>query len=1013
MNIADTLMRRASVTLVTIFLGMQGIPIAEAQQPAGDSENPESDRGEELEEIVITGSRLRRDSFNVSTPLVQVSNDTIIDSGIGSLAEILIDEVPSLYESTSNTNSQSSVSQTGLSTVNLRQLGSNRTLTLIDGRRVVASSFGGTAVSLSTIPSSIVDTVEIVTGGSSATYGSDAIAGVVNIITEKDKVGFGIETRGGVTSEGGGEEYSVDLDYGTKFADDRGYFFIGATYEDEGGIDHLDRSRAQLEAVYGYDDDLMCNTYQVASGDDVCARDITSADWRDRSDGTPGGVFAEGDGEGYWYNESGLQTGFEEERDGFFSRQFDVIKIPNESTAVAAKIDYEFTDSINGYIQVQYSRNTSFNFKSPEDDNESSDVIYFDPVTGEPEERRPGGISPTNPYVPLQISSDLDVIDPDNLNDDGTFDWDRRFFEVGNITTDNTRTTIRSWAGLQGSFKNDWQWDVSVGFGDFDQDQLRSNELNIIRVAQALDAELAADGMTVQCADAAARAEGCVPLNLFGIGSITPEAADWIRANPTINSNQDQVSVIGYVSGDLFELPAGPVATVFGLEYRRDTLDLSVGGGHETGGITFNVVPAFSGDIDVTELFAEGAFPITDRFSAEVGLRVADYSPPGVNTVFSYSTGLIWEPVDGYNLRANFGRAQRAPTITELISPPRGDFDSYDDICDGATATSTDDGHANCRLDPLVAAAILADGEFEDDNNSYSPNGGNPNLFEETANTLTVGISIAPSFLDGFRMAVDYYDITVEDAIDAVENIQILNQCYNSSVAFGDPNAFCDAITRDADGQIREILQQDFNLNEVSTSGFDVTMEYVVDLNVGGELELAANYTHINDHKTTFLGNDGLETTDFANQLDFGIFEDVAKASLTWQTETWRLRWSTNWQGPIVDSEARVEDYQEALTVNAELCANADPDCVANPEVPSFLFYGSTLRHNFSTAYSTEILNGADLRLSAGVRNVFNDDPFVPRSGDNDENGIGNYDSKFNGGVGRFYYVGAEVRFGD
>ncbi|MEM8683298.1 MAG: TonB-dependent receptor [Pseudomonadota bacterium] len=980
---------------------MLGAPSVYAQQSDDETED-----AADIEEIVITGSRLRRDSFNVPMPLVQIDNEVIVDAGLGSLAEILIDEIPSLYESTSNTNSQSSVSQTGLSTVNLRRLGSNRTLTLIDGRRVVPSSFGGTAVSLSTIPASIIDSVEIITGGSSAAYGSDAIAGVVNIITEKDKTGFGIETRGGATSEGGGEEYTIDVDFGTHFAQDRGYFFIGATYQEEQGIDHLDRDRARLEANYGYDDDLMCNTFQTANGDE-CARDITPADWRDRSDGTPGGVFSEGDGN-FWYNENGLQTDFEEERDGYFSRVFDVIKIPNETTAVAAKVDFEFTETTRGYVQVQYSRDTSFNFKSPEDDNESSDVIFFDPVTGEPGEVRPGHIELDNPFVPDAIRNDPAVIA------EGELDWDRRFFEVGNITTDNTRTTLRTWAGLQGSFLNDeWLWDVSVGYGDFEQEQLRSNELNTIRVAQALDAELAPDGVTVQCADPDARAAGCVPLNLFGIGSITPEMADWIRANPTINSNQDQFTAIAYISGDLFELPAGPVATVFGAEFRRDTLDLSVGGGHETGGITFNVVPAFSGDIDVAEVFAEASFPLFDRLSAEVGLRVADYSPPGISTVFSYSTGLIWEPIDGYNLRANFARAQRAPTITELISPPRGDFDSYDDICDGATATSTDPGHDNCRLDPLVAAAILAEGEFEDDNNSYSPNGGNPNLFEETANTFTVGFSIAPGFLNGFRLAVDYYDITVEDAIDSVENVDILNQCYNSSVTFGDPNPFCDAITRDDDGQIREVLQQDFNLNETTTSGFDVTLEYEFDLGRYGGLELSGNYTRINDYETIFQGNDGLETVDFNNQLDFGIFEDVARASLTWRTDDWRVRWRTTWQGPILDSQSRVDEFNEALADNAERCANGDPDCVANPETPSFLFYPSTFRHSLSVAYDTEIRDGTELRLSAGVRNIFDDDPFVPRTGDNDENGIGNYDSKFNGGIGRFYFVGAELRFGD
>ena len=841
---------------------------------------------------------------------------------------------------------------------------------------MVPNAYSSDSVSLSTIPSSIIARVEVITGGSSAIYGSDAVAGVVNIITEKDKTGLGIETRGGVTSEGGGEEYSIALDYGTEFADGRGYFFVGGSYDEQEGIDHYDRARAQLETNFEYDSSLMCNAFQIETGDHVCGRDISPSEWRDRSDGTAGGVFEEGRGN-WWYNENGLQTGWQEERDGYFSREFDVIKIPTETTTIAAKLDYEFSDSLDSYFQVQYSRETSFNFKSPEDDNESSDVIIFDPVTGAPGEIRPGHIPIDNPFVPALIANDPVA------QARGELDWDRRFFEVGNITTDNTRTTIRTWAGLRGAFDNGWDWDVSVGYGDFKQEQLRSNELNIVRVQQALDAEFAPDGVTIQCADPAARAEGCVPLNLFGIGSITPGMADWIRANPTIDNGRKQTTVIGYVSGDLFDMPAGTVSAVFGAEYRKEELDLRVGGGHETGGITFNVVPAFSGEIDVSELFAEIAIPLADRLSVEAGMRVADYSPPGVNTVFSYSTGLMWEPVDGYNFRANFARAQRAPTIAELESPPRGDFDSYDDICDGVTATSTDPGHDNCRLDPLVAAVVASDGVFDDENNGYSPNGGNPDLFEETADTYTLGISIAPSSLEGFRLAVDYYDITVDDAIDSVENTEILAQCYNSSIMFGDPNPFCDAISRDADGQINQVLQQEFNLNETATSGFDVAIEYYYDMGRYGGLEFTANYTHINEYKTTFEGNDGLETVDFNNQLDFGIFEDVARASLTWRTDNWRVRWSTKWQGPIVDHNDRVEDYKQDFADNDTACAAGDPSCITNPEVPAFLFYPSTFRHSLSVAYDTELRSGANLRLSGGVRNLFNDDPFVPRTGDN------------------------------
>jgi outer membrane receptor protein involved in Fe transport len=998
---------------VGTFLASLFIASGAGAQEAADAE----DAADSIEEVIVTGSRIPRDSFNVSTPLISVDAEAITDAGVGALAEILIDEMPQLYESTSNMNSQSQIGNTGVTSANLRQLSSNRTLVLLDGRRVVSTAYGSRTVSLNTIPTGMVERVEVITGGSSATYGSDAVAGVINIITEKDKVGFGFDTRGGYTTEGGGEEFTINADYGTTFGDGRGYLFIAATYDEQSGIDNKDRDRAQIEADFDYNTTLLCNEMQTATFDpvartnDQCIRDIASpADWRDRSDGTAGGVFQEGSrGQGgFWYNENGLQTGWSEERDGLFSRQWDVVKIPNDQTAIALKVDYELSERTKAYFQVHYSKNESFNFKSPEDDSESSDVATIDRITGLPGEIRPGTISTSNPFAPAEIVA--------SMGTDTTMNWDRRFFEVGNITTDNERTTWRTWAGLQGSLFNDeWDWDVSVGYGNFEQFQVRSNELDVAKVSQALDAGFAADGVTIQCNDADARAAGCVPLNIFGIGSITPEMADWIRVNPIINPTVELLNVLGYINGELFDMPAGPVGAVFGFEWRRDSMNLRVSDGPRFGGITFNLVPPIKGDFDVSELFAEASFPLADKLTADISARVADYSMKNIDTVFSHTTGLIWEPVDGYILRANFARAQRAPDITELLSPRRGDFDSFDDICDEVSLTSTERGHDNCRLDPDIAALIAADPTFvfDDDNNGYSPSAGNEELFEETADTFTIGFSIAPSFLEGFRLAVDYYDITIEDAITSVENTQILDQCYASSVTLGDPNPFCDDITRDGEGQLIEVLQRDLNLNELSTSGYDVALDYVFEMDKYGELQLTTHYTHISKHEARFEGVDGEVVEDFNNQLDFGVFEDVAIASLAWRYNDWRVRWRTHWKGPIIDHQDRVDDYLARFATNDARCAAGDPACVTNPEVPDFLFYPSYVRHDLSASYDMTLDSGATMNVFAGVRNMFDKDTFVPRTGDAFEGGIGNYDSKFGGGIGRFVYAGVAMRFDD
>jgi len=999
-----------------ISLAMAGPVLAQ------DDDSAVANAAAEIEEVIVTGSRLKRDSFNVSTPLVSVDNEALKDAGLGSLAVTLIDEVPSLFESSSNMNTQSSIGSTGLTTMNLRQLGSNRTLTLIDGRRQVSNSYSGNYVSLNTIPRGMIERVEVVTGGSTAIYGSDAVAGVVNIITEQDKEGFSFYARGGQTSEGGGEEFTLNADFGTSFAAGRGYLFAGVTYDEEFGIENKDRDRAQIEADFDYNTTLLCNEMQtgtynpVTDNNDHCMRDISQSDWRDRSDGTLGGVFSESSSGGrWWYDENNvLQTGFYEERDGLFSRQWDMILVPNDTIAAAFKINYDITSNTTAYFQTQYSKNKSFNFKSPEDQGENQGVATIDPVTGDADTISPGHIDIDNPFIPTAMrDADGDGVDDQAFIDGWTGDWDRRYLEVGNITTDNERTTYRTWAGLRGSlFDGNWDWDASVSYGNFEQMLIRSNEIDVRKEGQALDSEYAADGVTIQCADPDARAAGCVPLNIFGMGSITPEMADWIRYTPILNPSIELVNVVAYMTGDIFDMPAGAVGAVFGAEYRKDKMDLVADDGSNYGGITYNIVPDISGDVDVAELFSELSFPLADSLRLDVSIRASDYSHENIGTVLSYTGGLMWDIADGYSIRANVARAQRSPDLTELYSPERGDYDSYTDICDEVSATSEERGHDNCRLEPAIAAAIANDANFVfvDDNNSYSPSSGNPNLFEETADTYTIGISIAPSFLEGFRFAVDYFDITIEDAITSVGNEQILNQCYNSSTTLGEANSFCDAITRDDEGQVIKLLQQEFNLNSQSTAGYDVSLDWVWEVGPG-DLQWVTHWTHIITHEEEFQGIDGPETEDANNTLDYGIFEDVVTGSFAYRFNDWRIRWRVAYKGPVVDHHDRVEDYLERFATNDERCASGDSRCVTNPEVPAYLYYPSYTRHDLSVSYDKELRGGSNLNIFGGVRNMFDKDIFVPRTGDAYEGGIGNYDSKFGGGIGRFFFVGVEMAF--
>jgi len=464
---------------------------------------------------------------------------------------------------------------------------------------------------------------------------------------------------------------------------------------------------------------------------------------------------------------------------------------------------------------------------------------------------------------------------------------------------------------------------------------------------------------------------------------------------------------LGYMAGDLFDMPAGPVAAAFGFEYRKDSQEAITDDALTYGGITWNLIPAFKGDISVSEIFAEASIPLlrdlpgVERLSLETSIRFADYDLSAVGLVTSSKLGFLWSVGEGLNFRGNWAIAQRAPTVNDIFEPAAGDFDSFDDICDKVSATSTAEGHDNCRLEPAIAAAIAADSEFvfEDDNSGYSPNAGNPELFEEKGTTLTIGATYQPTFLTGFSLAVDYYDIFIEDAISSFDNEEILEECYASSTTLGSENAFCDVIKRDDEGQIEEVLQRSYNIDELSTRGVDIAVAYRYDLNEFGAIKFKLDWTHLLEHSTTKTGVDGKFKTDYVGFV--GLFEDKASGSVSWSLDDLRIRWSTSYKSSALRSQSNVDTWQE----NIDRCAAGADSCVSDPEKIAYQEYDAYFKHNVSVSYNVELENDSSVRLFGGVNNVFDD------KGQFYIGGRGNYGSEYDAGRGRFVYLGAEVKF--
>lgn len=910
----------------------------------------------QVEEVVVTGSRLRRTTFDSPSPVVDIEREELLESGYTDLAEALTD-LPGVDIGVNLSTSQSAVQDNGLSTVSLRSLGQNRTLTLIDGHRTVSNAGNKNAVSLSSIPEFFVDRVEISTGGASAVYGSDAISGVVNIITTSKLDGVKARAVAGVTDDGGGstQEYSVAA--GKRFFDDKLFVLVGGTYEKQDALNATDRDWATQSVAYDPDTNTV-------SGPDL-------------STYTPGGRFRSSS---FYYDEGGLQKNFVTAVNGYETRKNGTLITPAKRSSAAAKITYDVTSDIKIWGQFQASRVSTNSVREPY--ALSSSTTY-----GVNDEYTIGNIARANPYVPSAIYS----------SSTSSISFRRRMTEVGDLEIYNRRTTLRGWAGAEGKVFGDWDWAVTYGYGEFDGYQLRKNGLNMANVKNALNSELNTTTGQIQCKDATARANGCVPLNLFGIGSISKEAADYIRADIWYRPQNRQDTVEGYMTGELFQLPAGPVETAFGFELRRDKTRTTTDELTQNGLTNFAYIPEYTGVVKAKEAFMEASVPLAKdlplikRLEVDGAVRVAHYNLENVGTTVSYRGGLQWAPVSGLRFRTAWSRAQRAPDTTELYSPPRDDYDSVADPCTGVTASSTGTVAQNCRANPGIAAAIAAEGVFNSEVTSVnSPNGGNVDLKEETADTLTIGFVLQPTFLRGFNLSVDYYDIKVADAISSLSNSQLLAECYQSTS--GTDNRFCNVISRDAEGQITKILNLAENLDDLRASGVDVALRYRFDLerwSVPGDFTFRANYSRRLKLESRYQGVDGTTVNDDLGEV--GTSKNEGMASLAWRGRHWNLQWTTNYIGKAVDDNDLAAAFAEAGVTD-----------------PMYLNVDAFWRHDVSVKFFPDPKN-KDLRVFGTIKNVFdNQGPFLP-SGTESGNDY-NYSAVY-GVTGRAYTLGLQVAF--
>ena len=795
-----------ALAAVTAALFMQTSAVAQSGDDVSDDSGT-------LDEILVTGSRIRRSAeFDLPVPAQTLSSRDLEISGVNEISEAIA-ELPSITPDITSETSQSSTQSSGQSTISLRNLGSSRTLTLIDGRRTVGNTSTGSTISLDTVPDAFIERIEVITGGTSAVYGSDAVTGVVNVITRDSFEGFLLNTRVGTSEQGGNEEYGIEIAAGANFDDGRGNVMFSLEWDQEEPIFESQRDKA----IIALELDANLNDQP-----DVLEPNLSS--------NVPGGLFAGNSGDAlnpdgdssFWFFDNGgtgaLTPDFSTDDNGFNFLGPETISIPRDRVLVAGKLNYDLSDHVEFFTSAHYSTVYTKSQRVADTANSGRLAANFPIFLAD-------GVTP-HPFVPQEIFDDAV-----ELGNDSVF-FRRRWIENGNRFRESDNDTLRLWAGVQGDFGASWTYEASVGYGEWRRAQSRVGDLVIPNYQAAIEVDYvdpANPGLGLQCADSFARGAGCVPINPFGLGAVTQEQVDWIILRDQLRAMNRTSTASVWATGDVLDLPAGPLGVAVGYEYRKEQSQTRWDPISTSGGGTVTQQVNQDGEQDVNEIFLELIAPVlsgvpgAESLTVEAAVRASDYSTVGSVTSFKY--GLTWQPVEDLRFRASFAEANRAPNNIELFSRGLGSQGQLDDPCDTVTATSVGAFDDTCREDPVVASIIAADGVFIDESlQVQQPTVGNGELNEETAETLTVGLVFTPRFLDGLSLAIDYYDIEIEDAIAEINAEDILEICYSSG-SFSTPS--CTIPVRDpTTGQLDEVVETSLNINALRTSGIDLTVRY-------------------------------------------------------------------------------------------------------------------------------------------------------------------------------------------
>ncbi len=915
---------------------------ANAQQSEDEADN--------LEEIVVTGSRIKRDTFSSSTPVSVIDAVEISATGTTNLGDLL-QTIPQAISTFNNANTAFSTTFSGLNLTDLRFLGTERTLVLVNGRRFVSGTppGGGYGVDLNAIPTAMIERVEVLTGGASAIYGSDAVAGVVNIITKTDFEGVDIDVQVGAATEGDKEKQDFTVTMGGEFGDG-GFGVVSLGYSNDEPLRSRERSFSEFDSVYA---DLDGDGF----GESVVWLGSSFPPQGRLNPPGPGDQF-NGDGTVFQDpSDANGPFGTPANSDRFNRAAFRTIFNPVERRFATANLSYPLADNITAYTELNWSTVRSDSEIEPFALSINDDIFQFS---------RGGNFGfdvASNLLMPDLLRQNLLNAGVTNTNQLGTNGWVRRLVEFGPRASDIDRTTTRGLVGMNVALNDNWELEMYASYGRTEQNQENTGQINTERAALAMDVEVDPVNGGLRCVNELARIQGCVPFNPFGANTISDAAVRYLQAPGNLKTVVEQEIVhLGITGATPLELPGGAVAVAGGVEYRQETGAEINPGFNQTGISGGNATAPTNGDFDVVEGYFEVNAPVLSRLTLDAAVRVGDYSTVGALT--TWKVGFDAPVMDTVRLRGSFSESVRAPNISELFAGAGETFANLVDPCDGVTNATTGNVADNCRSIQVIQDRIDAQGSFTltqiEKQGTGGFTGGNPLVQEETAESFTLGVVWQPDFLEGFSAAIDYYNIEIDDGIATTTRSEVLERCYNVAPADFDPvcgvgiqpGGRARRDLRPGAGNLSGVDSGESNENRFETDGLDIELAYRTDIGPGS---LSASLVWNQLLSWDQIGIVSGDVDD--NKGEILTPDSRARTNVTYLWDNFAFNW-------------RLRYWSSAKDSNTPELANEN-DCICtNGLAPGINEVDAVFYNDFSLSYGR-----GPYTIRVGLNNAFDEDP--------------------------------------